>query len=70
MFCGNLVVYQCVGGYCTELQNHAAKDMGRLVDAVGDAGAAEIKRAIFRALTRLRAASIKEFDIIAPFETQ
>merc|ERR1719322_2171987 len=31
---------------------------------------AEIKRAVFRALTRLRAATIKEFDTIARLETQ
>eukprot|EP00913_Durusdinium_trenchii_P031501 g29493.t1 len=30
---------------------------------------AEIKRAVFRALTRLRAATIKEFDTIARLET-
>ena len=33
----------------------------RLVDAVENAEVAEIKRAVFRALTRLRAATIKEF---------
>ena len=31
---------------------------------------AEIKRTVFRALTRLRAATIKEFDTIARLETQ
>ena len=31
---------------------------------------AGIKRAVFRALTRLRAATIKEFDTIARLETQ
>lgn len=36
-----------------------------LVDAVENAEVAEIKRAVFRALTRLRAASVKEFDTIA-----
>jgi len=40
------------------------------VDAVENAEVAEIKRAVFRALTRLRAASIKEFDTIARLETQ
>ena len=42
----------------------------RLVDAVENAEVAEIKRAVFRALTRLRAATIKEFDTIARLETQ
>ena len=41
-----------------------------LVDAVENAEGAEIKRAVFRALTRLRAATIKEFDTIARLETQ
>jgi len=53
-----------------ELQNHAAKTQDTLVDAVENAEVAEIKRAVFRALTRLRAASIKEFDTIARLETQ
>merc|ERR1719414_1780661 len=37
-----------------ELQDHAAKTQDTLVDAVGNAEVAEIKRAVFRALTRLR----------------
>ena len=41
-----------------------------LVDAVENAEVAEIKRAVFRSLTRLRAAEIKEFDTIARLETQ
>jgi len=45
-----------------ELQDHAAKTQDTLVDAVENAEVAEIKRAVFRALTRLRAATIKEFD--------
>jgi len=53
-----------------ELQDHAAKTQDTLVDAVENAEVAEIKRAVFRALTRLRAASIKEFDTIARLETQ
>merc|ERR1719152_194309 len=53
-----------------ELQNHAARTQDTLVDAVENAEVAEIKRAVFRALTRLRAASIKEFDTIARLETQ
>lgn len=53
-----------------ELQEHAAKTQDTLVDAVENAEVAEIKRAVFRALTRLRAASIKEFDTIGRLETQ
>merc|ERR1719389_1477525 len=53
-----------------ELQDHAAKTQDTLVDAVENAEVAEIKRAGFRALTRLRAAEIKEFDTIARLETQ
>merc|ERR1712187_363700 len=52
------------------LQEHAAKTQDTLVDAVENAEVAEIKRAVFRALTRLRAAEIKEFDTIARLETQ
>merc|ERR1740129_617665 len=37
-----------------ELQDHAAKTQDTLVDAVENAEVAEIKRAVFRALTRLR----------------
>ena len=48
-----------------ELQDHASKTQDTLVDAVENAEVAEIKRAVFRALTRLRAATIKEFDTIA-----
>ena len=54
----------------TELQKHAARTQDTLVDAVENAEVAEIKRAVFRALTRLRAATIKEFDTIARLETQ
>merc|ERR1719350_2625273 len=39
-----------------ELQSHAARTQDTLVDAVENAEVAEIKRAVFRALTRLRAA--------------
>merc|ERR1719213_553300 len=53
-----------------ELQDHAAKTQDTPVDAVENAEVAEIKRAVFRALTRLRAATIKEFDTIARLETQ
>eukprot|EP00401_Gymnodinium_catenatum_P045244 CAMPEP_0117522580 /NCGR_PEP_ID=MMETSP0784-20121206/34280_1 /TAXON_ID=39447 /ORGANISM="" /LENGTH=206 /DNA_ID=CAMNT_0005318655 /DNA_START=73 /DNA_END=693 /DNA_ORIENTATION=+ len=52
------------------LQNLAASTQDTLVDAVENAEVAEIKRAVFRALTRLRAAEIKEFDTIARLETQ
>merc|ERR1719215_493324 len=52
------------------LQDHAARTQDTLVDAVENAEVAEIKRAVFRALTRLRAAEIKEFDTIARLETQ
>merc|ERR1740123_308476 len=38
-----------------ELQDHAAKTQDTLVDAVENAEVAEIKRVVFRALTRLRA---------------
>lgn len=53
-----------------ELQDHATKTQDTLVDAVENAEVAEIKRSVFRALTRLRAAAIKEFDTIARLETQ
>merc|ERR1719510_1694585 len=53
-----------------ELQVHAARTQDTLVDAVENAEVAEIKRSVFRALTRLRAAEIKEFDTIARLETQ
>ena len=53
-----------------QLQNHAARTQDTLVDAVENAEVAEIKRAVFRSLTRLRAAEIKEFDTIARLETQ
>merc|ERR1719440_904625 len=53
-----------------ELQEHSARSQAVLVDAVENAEVAEIKRAVFRALTRLRAAEIKEFDTIARLETR
>ena len=53
-----------------ELQSHAARTQDTLVDAVENAEVAEIKRSVFRSLTRLRAAEIKEFDTIARMETQ
>jgi len=54
----------------SELTEHAERTQDTLVDAVENAEVAEVKRAVFRALTRLRAASIKEFDTIARLETQ
>lgn len=53
-----------------ELTQHAVATQDTLVDAVENAEVAEVKRAVFRSLTRLRAASIKEFDTIARLETQ
>jgi len=53
-----------------ELTQHAVDTQDTLVDAVENAEVAEVKRAVFRSLTRLRAASIKEFDTIARLETQ
>jgi len=53
-----------------ELQRHAARTQDTLVDAIENAEVAEVKRSVFRALTRLRAAEIKEFDTIARLETQ
>jgi len=53
-----------------ELTVHAARTQDTLVDALENAEVAEIKRSVFRALTRLRAAEIKEFDTIARLETQ
>merc|ERR1712050_158510 len=51
-----------------ELQDHA-KTQDTFVDAVENAEVVEIKCAVFRALTRLRAARIKEFNTIARLET-
>ena len=53
-----------------ELQDHAAKTQDTLVNAVENVEVAEIERAIFHALTRLRAATVKEFYTIARLETQ
>merc|ERR1719236_174755 len=53
-----------------ELQSHATRTQDTLIDAIENAEVAEIKRSVFRALTRLRAAEIKEFDTIARLETQ
>ena len=53
-----------------EIQDHAAETQDTSVDAVENAEIAEIKRAVFRSLTRLRAATIKEFETITKLETQ
>ena len=53
-----------------ELQSHAARTQDTLVNVVENAEVTEIKRAVFRALTRLRAAEMKEFDTVARLETQ
>lgn len=53
-----------------ELQKRAAATQDQLVDAVESAEVSEIKRSITRSLARLRAAEIKEFDVIARLETQ
>ena len=51
-----------------KLRDHPAKMQDMPIDAVDDTKVAEIKRAVFRALTQLRAATIKEFDAIAQVE--
>ena len=53
-----------------ELQSHAALTQDTLVDAVENAEVTEIKCAVLRTLTRLRATEMKEFDTIALLETQ
>ena len=57
-------------GTANALQDHAAQTQDTLVDAVENAEVAEIKRTVFRALPRLRTATMKEFDTIARLETQ
>ena len=53
-----------------ELQSHAARTQNTLVKAVENAEVTEIKRAVIRTLTRLRATETKEFDTIARLEKQ
>ena len=53
-----------------ESQSHAARTQDTLVNAMENAEVTEIKRAVFRAMTLLRAAEMKEFDTIARLETQ
>eukprot|EP00421_Protoceratium_reticulatum_P029859 CAMPEP_0168463368 /NCGR_PEP_ID=MMETSP0228-20121227/55018_1 /TAXON_ID=133427 /ORGANISM="Protoceratium reticulatum, Strain CCCM 535 (=CCMP 1889)" /LENGTH=664 /DNA_ID=CAMNT_0008478819 /DNA_START=104 /DNA_END=2100 /DNA_ORIENTATION=+ len=52
-----------------ELQQQSEVTQATLVDAIEDAQVSQIKVSIFRALTRLRAAQIKEFDTIARIES-
>mmetsp|Transcript_9600 Transcript_9600/g.30536 ORF Transcript_9600/g.30536 Transcript_9600/m.30536 type:complete len:283 (+) Transcript_9600:96-944(+) len=47
------------------LQNTAGRTQDTLVDAVENAQIAEIKRSVFRGLSRLRSASVREYDAIA-----
>ena len=53
-----------------ELQSHTARTQNTLVNAVENAEVTEIKRAVIRALTRLRTTETKEFDAIARLEKQ
>ena len=53
-----------------ESQSYAARTQDTLVNAVENAEVTEIIRAVFRALTRLRAVETKEFDTIARLGTQ
>ena len=53
-----------------ESQSHAARTQDTLVNAVENTDVTEIIRAVFSALTRLRAAETKEFDTIARLGTQ
>lgn len=48
-----------------QLQGHAARTQDVLVDAMENAEVAEVKRTVYRTLTRLRSAQVKEFDWIA-----
>ena len=53
-----------------EPQNHTARIQVTLVNAGENAEVTEVKRAVFCALTRLRARETKEFDAIARLEKQ
>ena len=53
-----------------ESQSHAARTQDTLVNAMENAEVTEIIRAVFCALTRLRATEMKEFDTTARLETQ
>ena len=53
-----------------ESQSHAARTQDTLVNAVENTEVTEIIRAVFRALTSLRAVETKEFDTIARLGTQ
>lgn len=52
-----------------DLQAHSARAEDTLVDAVELAQVSEMKRVVFRALSKLRAAQIQEFDAIAKLQT-
>ena len=60
----------CKEDTAAESQNHTPRIQVTLVNAVENAEVTEIKRAVFCALTRLRATETKEFDTIARLETQ
>jgi len=53
-----------------ELTENSGDAQSTLVDAIENSEVAEIKRSVFRSLTRLRAATVKEYDTIARLETQ
>jgi len=53
-----------------QLQGHAARTQDILVDAMENAEVAEVKRTVYRTLTRLRSAQVKEYDTIARREIE
>ena len=53
-----------------QLQDHVAKKPGNIGGCGGAPRGCRNQAHIFRALTRLHAATIKEFDAIAPLEAQ
>ena len=55
----------CKKNLAKELREHASKMQNVLIDDKDDVEIAEIQRAVSRALTRLRALTIKEFDTVA-----
>ena len=58
------------GTAAKELQDHAAKTQHTCMDAVENTEVAKTKQTVFHALTRLRAATIKEFAAIVHLEIQ
>lgn len=52
-----------------DLQAHSARSEDTLVDSIELAQVSEMKRVVFRALSRLRSAQIHEFDSIAKLQT-